>query len=116
MRAKVVNFERGGGAKGALGVGGIQFGVEKYQMKEKLKKDWADFVKKSLMGKTISGNFNKWGYNPETQMPESLGWQNCVVKVEKVSNLDLDDQVIIVSDDINSYYVPVSEDRIHIEE
>jgi hypothetical protein len=115
MRAKTINFERGV-SKESLGVGGIQFGVEKYKMKEKLKKDWADFVKKSLEDKTISGTFNKWWYNPETKMPESLGWQKCIVKVKEVSNLDLDDMVIIVSDGKNSYYVPISEDRIHIEE
>lgn len=115
MRAKTINFERGV-SKNSMGIGGIQFGVEKYKMKKKLEKDWADFVKKSLQGKTISGTFNKWEYNATNQMPEMVGWGKYTVKVKVVSNLELDDQVIIVSDGVNSYYVPVTEDRIHIEE
>lgn len=118
MRAKTVNevqnFERGNNPRSAMGIGGVQFGVEKFKMKQKLKNDWADFVRKTLIGKTISGTFNKWSINPDTKMPDAK-WGEYTVKVKEVSNLDLDDQVIIVSDSKNQYYVPVGEEKIIIE-
>lgn len=119
MRAKTINevqnFERGIHPRSAMNLGGIQFGVEKYKMKEKLKEDWKNFVQKTLKGKTISGLFNKWGYNKETNMPESIGWGNYTVKVKEVSNDGIDENGIIVSDGKNSYIIPIGEERIFIE-
>ena len=113
MRAKTINevqnFERGKNPRSSLGIGGVQFGVEKYKMKEKLKKDWADFVKKTLMGKTITGTFNKL----KGDIIER-NWGEYTVKVKVISNLDIDDMGIVVSDENNRYIIP-GDGKIFIE-
>jgi len=119
MRAKTINeiqeFQRGV-PKSSLGAGGVQFGKLRYEAKQKMKKDWANFVENLLLGKTISGYFNQMFLKPDEEtMIEGKGWGKYTFKVKEIIKNGEDDNGIFVRDEKAGYIIPMDEGRVFIE-
>jgi len=124
MRAKTINevqkFERGVPAKAALGVGGLVLGKELWNRKEKYINDWKKFLEKSLLNKTIYGNFAKYSWKEGDSVPNFDGWANYKVEVERVIITDgatkegLPIELRVVGKDGAWYNIPIDDRKIYI--
>jgi hypothetical protein len=117
MRAKFVNedqnFKRGVHPKEALGLGGINLGRIRYDMKKKVQQDWDFFLLTILDGKTISGHMNKIrdkGVEIEGE------WGNYTIKVDEWDMEDINSPSIhIQTRDNDMYILPIEDKKIFIE-
>ena len=126
MRAKtlneVQNFERGVPAKAALGVGGIVLGKELWNRKLKYIDEWVNFIKKSLLHKTIYGTFAKYTWDKTNSVPSFEGWAKYKVYVEEIKLSDglekegLPAEIRVVGKDKATYNIPVDDKEIYVVE
>lgn len=124
MRAKYINekFSEKTDPIADLGVGGIAFGVLKYQMHQDIKKQWEEKINQLLLGKTIYGKLNHYmiGNKEKGTMKEGKGWGNYKIKVSYIAkDMDFfnDTGIFVYEEDenfINSYLIPFDEEKIHI--
>jgi hypothetical protein len=117
MRAKLVevqNFERGIHPKQAIGIGGINLGKSRFDMKKKLRDDWMFFLITILDAKTISAQMNKL-----TDKGKDSGdnrWGNYTVEVEEWDMEDMDNPAIFIQGkDGEMYALPIDDKMIYIE-
>lgn len=109
-----------------LGIGGVAFGVLRYEMKEEFTKMFNDKILDLLLGKTITGTMNQiiiMKKNTKTNSLETTtgnGRGKYTIKVDFVpKTLDIDDAGILVyaksgENEITAYIIPFDESKIYI--
>ena len=109
-----------------LGVGGVAFGVLRYEMKKDFKKQFNDKIHELLVGKTVTGIMNQniiMRKDPKTDNFETKtgkGWGKYTIKIDSVpKTLDIDEHGIPIyvksgKNEITAYIIPFNESKIHI--
>ena len=129
MRAKPVNFERGGNPRASMGIGGVVFKdlIDQKRAKrdreiEKLSQaaneQCQEELRKMLIGKKISGEMHKLTKIGEKKVAGVSNFRDFSIEVTDVLMEKLDDQTIIVADtDQNMYAIrfETNTSKIYIE-
>jgi hypothetical protein len=109
-----------------MSVGGIAFGVLRYEMKQDFKKQFNDKLHELLEGKTVTGIMNQniiMRKNPKTDSLETStgkGWRKYTIKIDSLpTTLDIDDLGIPVyiksgKNEVTGYIIPFNESKIYI--
>ena len=123
MRARTVNenvnFERTGNPKAGLDIGGVKLSYIRKEIIDQAKDDWIQWVYDYIVGKTITGKFNRiakivdGGYEFSGE-----DWGDYTVKVKDLVNPDsiaMDNHALfIVGEDNYQYVVPIDDKKIWI--
>ena len=115
-----VNFTKTGNPKAGLDIGGIKLSHIRKEIIDQAKDDWIQWVYDYIIGKTITGKFNRIAKVIEDGYEfTGEGWGNYTVKVRELvaspQTINMDDHALfIVGEDDYQYVVPIDDKKIWI--
>jgi len=112
-----VKFERTGNARKGLDIGGVSLSRTRKDFIDQSKRNWADWIEKHLIGKTITAKMNQIQKMVAGGYEFGGGeWGEYTVKVEDYQGgLNMDDPaMMIVGDDQWIYALPIDDNKIWI--
>ena len=114
-----VNFTKTGNPKAGLDIGGFKLSHIRKEIIDQAKDDWIQWVYDYIIGKTVSGKFNRIAKITDDGY-EYLGdsWDSYNVKVEGLvspETIEMDHPALfVIGEDKYQYVVPIGDEKIWI--
>ena len=99
-----------------MGIGGIQTGVIRAQLKKEYRENFVKTFTDLLLNKTVTGTFNQTIVAMGNEMKSGDGWGKYTIHIDKISEFDEDSMGLTVFDDKKraAYIIPYDEQKIFV--
>jgi hypothetical protein len=115
-----INFEKTGNPKSSLDIGGIQLSKVRKDIIDRAKEEWIQWIKDHLLGKTLTGKFNRVGKKIDDGYEfTGDGWGNYTFTIKEMITPDWDitmeePALFVLGEDDWQYVVPIGANKIWI--
>jgi len=100
-----------------MGIGGIQTGVIRAQLKREYRENFIKTFTDLFVGKNVTGTFNQSLKYKGNKLIQGDGWGKYTIHVDKISEFDEDSMGLTVFDNAEkaSYIIPWDEQKLFVE-